>query len=197
MSRPSVLFALLSLVFAACALEPVHTSQLVIRPTRPIVATKIARPLYVVLDPAQVPDEYTVPERTIKELTIFEIREFVRRDLRAALETYFDHVVVVTPSVELPEGALVAQVQIQGFATQAGAAGATGAAYGRMDWAFAIREPGANDLAFSYAESVTGTSPILTRHDSDEMIESTYRVALEHLITKLGEPGVIARLGGA
>ena len=57
-----VSLALVSLVLAARSLQPVCTSQLYIRPIQPMVATRIERPLYVVLDPAVVPDRYDSPQ---------------------------------------------------------------------------------------------------------------------------------------
>ena len=190
--------ALLTLAFAACSLQPVHTSQLYIRPTLPMVASKIERPLYIVLDPAQVPDRYTIPEGTIKELTIYEIRDFVRRDLRGTLATYFDQVHVVAPDAPIPDDALVAQVQIQGFGMDARGANAGIAvavsAYGRMDWAFAIRAPGERDFAFSFSESALSTTALVSSYDSPEVMASTYRSALDDLIARLGQPEVLARL---
>jgi hypothetical protein len=184
--------ALLSLVVAACTMSPVYTSRLNVRPSQPFVAQRIARPLYVVLDPAQVPDEYTIPAHTFKALSIYQIRIFVARDLRRALEAYFEHVAVVAPTAQIPEGALVAQVRIDEFSEDGDVTGP----HGRMTWAFAIRRPGDRDLAFSYAESVLGTAAAGTSYASDEMLESTYRVALEHLAAKLDQPDVLAKLAG-
>jgi hypothetical protein len=204
--------ALLTLAIAACSLSPVYTSHLYVRPTLPMIASKIERPLYVVLDPAQVPDQYTIPEGAIKELKIYEIHDFVRRDLRGTLATYFAHVHVVAPGAPIPDGALVALVQIQGFALDAetgplqltymlGANGKPGpmlmpsvSAHGRMEWAFAIRVPGERDYAFSFSDSAISTTALTASYDSPEVMASTYSVALDHLLERLGQPDVLARL---
>jgi hypothetical protein len=203
-------FALLALAIAGCSLQPVYTSHLYVRPAMPIVATRIERPLYIILDPAQVPDQYTIPAGTIKELTIYEIRDFVRRDLRGTLATYFAHVEVVAPGAPIPDDALVALVQIQGFAMDSQGAesmgyavGASGvapvytssvSAHGRMDWAFAIRAPGERDYAFSFSERASSTTALVTSYDSPQVMASTYTAALDHLLAKLGQPDVLARL---
>jgi hypothetical protein len=202
--------ALLALVLAACALQPVYTSHLYVRPTLPMVASKIERPLYIVLDPAQVPDHYTIPAGTIKELEIYEIHDFVRRDLRGTLALYFAHVKVVPPNAPIPDDALVAQVQIQGFAMDSEGAesygyavGAKGvmpvysssvSAHGRMDWAFAIRAPGERDYAFSFSERSYSTTALVTSYDSPQVMASTYSAALDHLLAALDQPEVLARL---
>ncbi len=202
MKRPRLLVsAFLAFTLAACSMQPVRTATLRIQPTVPMIAKKVARPLYVVLDPAQVPDRYTIPEGTVKELEILEIRYFVRRDLRAGLAALFEYVEVVPPTAQIPAGALVGQVQIQRFSTELVMASSgsktVGAAYGQMGWGFAIREPGQSEFAFSHTESVTGTFPLVQIDQTAEMMESTYRLAIEHLLAKIAEPEVLARLNGA
>lgn len=170
-------------------MRPVDTERLSIDPTRPMLAQKLARPLYIVLDPERVPDEYTIPEQTIKEIRILAIRTFVRRDVRHALLSLFDSVDVVAPSWPIPPGALVADVEIQRFSTEVdmatGGGYHAGRIYGQMGWAFAIKRPGERQYAFSYADTVTGAFALTDVSQTPEMMESTYRRALERLLAEL------------
>jgi hypothetical protein len=194
--RTLVLVVLLPLV--GCAMEPVHTAQLQIQPTLPMVARKISRPLYIVLDPALVPDSYVIPERTNKEIQILEIREFVRRDLRTGLATLFDRVTVVAPGSPFPAGALVAHVRIQKFAADVDMMtnGSQTAArvYGQMGWSIGIRGSLATDFAFSHTENVQGSFPLTHVSQTAEMMTSTYQIAIEHVLAKLAEPEMAAKL---
>lgn len=194
----TIVVLVMSLALTACAMEPVHTARLQIQPTLPMVARKIARQLFIVLDPAQVPDRYTIPERTNKEIQILEIREFVRRDLQHALSSLFDSVVVVAPSAVIPAGALVAQVRIQRFAADVDmvSTGKETAArvYGQMGWSFAIRGSGAVDFAFSHTENVRGSFPLTHVSQTEEMMTSTYQIALERLVARIAEPEMVAKL---
>jgi hypothetical protein len=194
----STVVLVMSLAMTACAMEPVHTARLQIQPTVPMVARKIARSLFIVLDPAQVPDRYTIPEQTNKEIQILEIHEFVRRDLHHGLSALFESVVVVAPSVAIPEGALVAQVRIQRFAADVDMV-TTGnetasRVYGQMGWSFAIRGSGAADFAFSHTENVRGTFPLTHVSQTAEMMTSTYQVAIERLLARIAEPEMVAKL---
>lgn len=194
--RTVVLLVLLPLV--GCAMEPVHTARLQIQPTLPMVGRKISRPLYIVLDPALVPDRYTIPERTNKEIQILEIREFVRRDLRTGLAVLFDRVTVVAPGAAFPAGALVAHVRIQKFAADVDMMtnGSQTAArvYGQMGWSIGIRGSLATDFAFSHTETVQGSFPLTHVSQTAEMMTSTYQIAIEHVLAKLAEPEVAAKL---
>jgi hypothetical protein len=188
----------LALALAACAMEPVHTARLQIQPTLPMVARKIARPLYIVLDPTLVPDSYVIPEQTSKEIRILEIREFVRRDLRTGLAVLFDRVVVVAPGAPFPAGALVAHVRIQKFSADVDMMtnGSQTAArvYGQMGWSIGIRGSVATDFAFSHTENVQGRFPLTHVSQTAEMMTSTYQLAIENVLTKLAEPEMVAKL---
>lgn len=181
---------------AACATDPVHTTQLRIQPTRPLVAHRIVRPLYVVLDPAQVPDHYTIPPGSVKEIQIFEIREFVRRDLRAALTAVFEQVDIVEPTdAQLPVGTLTATVQIQRFGAVPDQTGSNAMRVTtQMGWSFAIAVKGQREFLFSSTETVTGGFAMTTVTQTPEGLQSTYQLALEHLLAKLADPAVLARL---
>ncbi|MBA3457099.1 MAG: hypothetical protein H0T42_28710 [Deltaproteobacteria bacterium] len=193
-----ILLVLVPLALLGCAMEPVHTARLTISPTVPMVARKIAHPLYVVLDPAQVPDRYTIPERTNKEIHIHEIHEFIRRDLRTGLAFLFERVVVIAPGTPIPPGTLVAQVRIQRFSADVDMV-STGSAtaarvYGQMGWSLAIRGSSATDFAFSHTENVRGSFPLTHVSQTAEMMTSTYQLAIEHLLAKLAEPDIVAKL---
>lgn len=192
------LVLLLAVALVGCAMEPVHTARLTIQPTLPMVARKISRPLYIVLDPALVPDSYVIPEQTNKEIRILEIREFVRRDLRSGLAVLFDRVVVVAPGVPFPEGALVAHVRVQKFSADVDMAttGNQTAArvYGQMGWSIGIRGSTAIDFAFSHTENVQGSFPLTHVSQTAEMMTSTYQLAIEHVLAKLAEPEIVAKL---
>lgn len=200
-----ILLAALPLALAGCsalaqigAMRPVETSYLDIRPTLPMLASKIARPLYVVLDPAEVPDSYTIPERTVKEIRILQIHDFVRRDLKRTLASIFDKVEVIGADEFIPTDVLIGQVRIQRFAVEADMATSggytAGRVYGQMGWSFAISRPREHAFAFSYADTVTGTFGLVNADQTNEMMESTYRLALERLLAELAKGDVLDRL---
>src|SRR4051794_21225920 len=75
-----------------------------VRPTPPslMVARKIQRPLYIVLDPSRVKDTWVLETAACatkasgcEHFNLTDFHEFVRRDLRATMTNYFSRVEVV------------------------------------------------------------------------------------------------------
>ncbi len=130
-------------------------------PPAPMVAHKLDTPLFIVLDPAQVPDTWQLARADGEHYTLVNFRAFVARDLRAAMSHYFERVEVVAPG-QLPSRPHVeAMVRIDKLALHSRDTPAYDGDYDEYDtmtyttiemtWAFSLRASGATDNAFSYA----------------------------------------------
>src|SRR5437764_899359 len=82
-----------------------------VHPTPPslMVARKIQRPLYIVLDAGKLKDTWTLETASCatgasgcEHFNLMDFQEFVRRDLRSAMTNYFSRVEVVDSSQALP-----------------------------------------------------------------------------------------------
>lgn len=179
-------------VFAGCtplSMRAVNGRELAPAPRREAAAQRISTPLYLVLDPSAVPESaYIAAAGPRAALRVTDIREFVRRDVRTTLGRYFDRVVIVEPDEVPPEGH-VARVRV----ARIGLTGhRNGEIYGQIEWAFTLRPEGQPEFRFS--ETCTGDRAVTYAAHTDQTIESTYRVALEHLVDALNEREVPTRL---
>ena len=174
-------------------MAPVYTSKLAPRPGRVLVAKKLQQPLTIVLDPATVPDSFTTKEGQVKAIRIHEIHEFVRRDLKAAMENFFEHVQVVDKDTPVPAGHQL-HLSIERFEGHAElmSAGAysAGRVFGRMTWSVALLPHGDPDYLFSYTDTATGDYSLVHVREAPAMIEATYRVALQRLLSRMTDDKV-------
>src|SRR3954470_617047 len=122
LSRPIKLaFALIALA-AGCGSSGNYTrsvngtvggySMRNVRPTPPslMIARKIPRPLYIVLDAAKVKDTWQLATAACatksagcEHFNLLDFQEFVRRDLRSTMTSYFSSVEVVDSAQALPK----------------------------------------------------------------------------------------------
>lgn len=184
---------LAAVVIAGCAVPVINTGQLSLSPGSPLVARKIQRPLVIVLDPQLVPDEFVMSSMK-KQVEIREIREFVRRDLRGSMLSFFENVEVVAPDTSIDPNAHVGHVRIdrfdgQGTFPQTAGPGMNSQVYGRMTWSFALLPSRGRDYLFSYADTTTGDFPLVRTADVSSMIESTFVRAIEMMMHRFIEDG--------
>lgn len=137
-----------------------HTTP---RPPSLLVARKVARPLYIVLDPKQVKDTYALategcqaPElddvQKCEYFKLFDVQTFVRRDLKLAMQHYFSSVEVVRAGEPLPDRPhIFANVKVDGFGLRTIYKGGVAHTIIEMTWAFAMRPGEEKDYAFSFA----------------------------------------------
>lgn len=111
-----------------------------------MVANKIERPLFLVLDPAKVPNTFKFQPGTGIEHQLDDSQLFIERDVKAAMANYFTKVEVVDPNFAFPSTPHVrALVHVNHLRASRG--------HADFDWSFAIAVPEQEDFIFSYTGS--------------------------------------------
>jgi hypothetical protein len=129
------------------------------KPANLMMARKIERPLYLVLDPARVKNEWDIATPACEvsgpgceHFKLFDAHEFVRRDLKTALLNYFNRVEVVAPGALPASGSyVVADVKIDDIKLRQLVTGALTYTLIQMTWGFAMRKNEEKDYSFSFA----------------------------------------------
>lgn len=127
-------------------------------PPSVMVAHKIARPLFIVLDPTRVPD--TWPMQTdacvvggagCEHFKVTDFQEFVRRDLKHAMESYFTKVEVV-PSLAAITASdyVVADVKVDSLTLRSMVTGMLTHVFIHMNWSFALRPKESQEYVYSF-----------------------------------------------
>jgi hypothetical protein len=128
-------------------------------PASLMIARKIERPLYIVLDADRVKDSWTMETSPCatgsdqcKRFELMDVHTFVRRDLKAAMENYFSRVEVVESQAALPSTPhVVADVKIDNIRLNDLVRGGFTYTLIEMTWGFAIRRSEQQDYAYSFA----------------------------------------------
>ncbi len=129
------------------------------RPLSLMVAHKIERPLYIVVDPARVKDVWQLDTAACatggfgcEHFNLLDVQQFVRRDLKAAMENYFSRVEVVDSPQALPATPhVVADVKIDDIRLDSLVRGRLTYVLIEMNWGFALRGSDQTDYAYSFA----------------------------------------------
>ncbi len=129
------------------------------KPASLMVASKIERPLYIVLDGSKVKNVWklaTSPCATespgCERFMLSDVQQFVRRDLKAALSNYFTSVEVVDSSAKLPTTPhVVADVKIDDIKMHDLVRGRLTYSLIQMTWGFALRPSDKKDYTYSFA----------------------------------------------
>ena len=129
------------------------------KPISLMVARKIDRPLYIVLDPAKVRDKWTIDTSACatgssgcEHFQLMDAQAFVTRDLKASLSDFFSRVEVVAPGQPLPATPhVVADVKIDDIKIHELVRGMLTFAIIQMSWGFAMRKNEKKDYAYSFA----------------------------------------------
>jgi hypothetical protein len=133
------------------------------KPLSLMVARKINRPLYIVVDANRVKDTWRIDTAACataspgcEHFSLVQFQEFVRRDLKTAMESYFDHVEVIDATQPLPKTPhVVADVKVDDIRLNALVRGALTYQLIEMNWGFAMRKNEQQDYAYSFAGSAT------------------------------------------
>jgi len=130
------------------------------QPPSLMVVHKIARPLYLILDPARIRDTAEIKAAS-GHYVITDMQAFVTRDLKEAMQAYFERVEVVAPGTVLPPNSFLADVKIDNLRSHDIPHGYLTSTVLELTWGFAIRRVDASDYAFSFAgtESSSGAYP--------------------------------------
>jgi hypothetical protein len=136
-----------------------------VHPTPPslMVARKIQRPLYIVLDTGKVQDTWPLATAACatgasgcEHFKLMDFQEFVRRDLRAAMTNYFSRVEVVDSAQALPTTPhVVADVKVDVIKLDALVRGYLTYQLIEMTWGFALRGSDQQEYAYSFAGTAT------------------------------------------
>lgn len=128
------------------------------KPPTPLVARKVTRPLYVVLDDARVRDGWRistpgceVQSDDCEKFVLYDVQLFVKRDLQRLLGNYFSRVEVIPPGKTIQGPHVVADVKIDDIKLRNVQRGALVHTFIDMTWGIAMRRGEDADYAFSYA----------------------------------------------
>lgn len=154
------------------------------RPPSLMVARKIERPLYIVLDAARVKNTWALQTAACatnsfgcERFNLLEAQLYVRRDLKAAMENYFTRVEVVDSANGLPATPhVVADVKIDDIRLNGLVRGGMTYQMIEMTWGFAMRASEQADYSYSFA----GTSQ---SNDSYPTFEAGCATLIENAIS--------------
>ena len=174
--------------------------HVVATPATLLVAHKIQTPLYLVLDPSQLKDRWPMQTsacatgaKGCERFTLFDVHEFVRRDLKAAFEHYFMRVEVILAGQPMPsEPHVVADVKIDSLAVHDQTVGFVTYARIEMTWALALRRSDQSEYAYSFAGMATSKEAYPTfEAGCGQLVEN----AITGMTKKWVEDGGMKRLG--
>ena len=128
------------------------------KPASLMVAQKIQRPLYLVIDPARVPDSFGLQEASSfnpkdgPKTKLEEFQRFVSRDLKEAMGNYFSRVEVVTAGSPLPsEPHVIGDVKVDRVQLHSTPVGGLVYTVIEMTWGMGLRPSESKEYAFTFA----------------------------------------------
>jgi len=123
-----------------------------------LVAKKIERPLFIVLDDTRVKDSWQLSSNAMSGGTLKDFQLLVSRDIKGALEPYFSKVTVVKSRDGLPNTPhIVADVKVDRLKLHDMVAGALTYVLIEITWSFALRPSEADDYVFSFAGTASSS----------------------------------------
>jgi hypothetical protein len=171
------------------------------KPASLLIAQKVERPLYIVLDPARVKSTWALSTASCathsagcEHFNLMDVDQFVRRDLKSAMENYFSHVEVVESAQALPATPhVVADVKIDDIKLNELVRGMATYAIIEMTWSFALRKNEASEYAYSFAGTAhSGDSYPTFEAGCAQLVED----AIPGMLKKWTEDGGIEALRG-
>lgn len=172
------------------------------KPASLMIAQKIERPLYIVLDPARVKKTWAISTASCathgagcEHFNLTDVDQFVRRDLKSAMENYFSRVEVVESAQALPATPhVVADVKIDDLKLNELVRGGATYAIIEMTWGFALRKNEASEYAYSFAGTAhSGDSYPTFEAGCAQLVED----AIPGMLKKWTEDGGIEALRGS
>jgi hypothetical protein len=129
------------------------------KPISLLVARKIQRPLYIVLDATRVKNTWRLDTAACatrgfgcEHFNLLDVQQFVRRDLKAAMESYFSRVEIVDSAQALPRTPhVVGDVKIDDMKLNSLVRGSLTFVLIEMSWGFALRASDHQDYDYSFA----------------------------------------------
>jgi len=171
---------------AGCAMSPVDARALSPNVPQPQETRRIEIPLYIILDPAKLPDAMTAQGPGVKPIEVSGLHAFVERDLQKTLMQVFSKVVVAPPSTPAPaEMFFTGTVLINSLSTftQSVTPGsADKGVFMRMQWSLHVRAYGAPADAFVYQGTAQSTKPITSTRETSPAFNSLIEDALSRML---------------
>jgi hypothetical protein len=128
------------------------------KPPSLMMAQKIQRPLYLVLDASKVKDTWDMKEASSmnpkdgESFKLLEFQRFVSRDLKEAMSNYFTRVEVVKAGDPLPAGPhFIGDVKVDRVQLHSVPAGHLVYTIIEMTWGFGLRPNEKPDYVFTFA----------------------------------------------
>jgi hypothetical protein len=165
------------------------------KPASLMVARKIERPLYLVVDAARVKDTWELATASCAtggadcaNFKLMDVQHFVRRDLRTAMGNYFSRVEVVDAASALPSTPhVVGDVKIDNIRLNALVRGHLTYQIIEMTWGFALRGSDQQDYSYSFAGTATsGDSYPTFEAGCAQLVEGAIPAMLKHWTEKGG-----------
>jgi hypothetical protein len=128
------------------------------KPPSVMVARKIERPLYIVLDAAKLKDSWALETAACatdsmgcERFKLLEVQLLARRDLKNLMEQYFSKVEIVASAAALPQTPhIVADVKVDDIRLNGLVRGRLTYQLIEMTWGFAMRPSEAQDYSFTF-----------------------------------------------
>jgi hypothetical protein len=183
-------------------MHPVHIDEMETRIPQPGELRRIEYPLFIILDPAKLPDTMTAYGQGVKPIEVYGLHSFVSRDLQRTMSQLFTTVTVAPPSTPAPTGVfLTGEVLVNSMSSFVGTRGPNtpSGVYVRMQWSFRIRAYGAPADAFIYQGTAESTMPITSTKSTQPALQSLVEDALQRLVAHYdGQKAYdrMARIGG-
>lgn len=179
-------------------MSPVNARDLNPNVPQPQDTRRLEQPLYIVLDPAKLPDSMLATGQGVKPIEVSGLHAFVERDLQKTMTQLFARVVVAQPSMPAPsELFFTGEVLINSLTTftQPVAPGsADKGVFIRMQWSLHVRAYGAPADAFVYQGTSQSTRPIVSVRETGPAFNSLLEDALSRLVAHWGAQQAYDRL---
>lgn len=175
----------LALSLAACSMQPVHVGEMETKIPQPTELRRIEHPLFIILDPAKLPDTMTAYGQGVKPIEVDGLHAFVQRDLQRTMSQLFTTVTVAPPTTPAPQGIfLTGEVLVNSMSSYVGTRGpgTPQGVYVRMQWSFRIRAYGAPADAFVYQGTAESTAPVVSVRDTQAAFQTLFEDALRRLV---------------
>ncbi len=181
----------------AGARASLSVSSMALTPPSLMVAKKSPRTLVLVVDPDRVPAEIAVLVGGVdRGGRITDVQQFVTRDLKKALATYFDQVLVAAPGQPAPAGPhAVADVKLDRVEVIQTARRSSGmvtytAGAAALTWGLGLRLSESDEFIYSFA----GESVGVPSESPDFVFRSMFESAITDMLKGYTDKGVHAQV---
>lgn len=174
-------------VFAGCQFQVSLKDVQLVSPSL-MVAKKVDRVAFIVIDDSRVPNEITVNIDNIG-YKLLDFQEFVRRDLKNAFAPFFTEVRVVSSADPIPAGSgVVIDVKIDRLEYVT----ALNVGRGVMTWSLALRPSEWDEYLYSFAAA--SSTEFFRPSGLDQMCRVTLEAAINDMLKGYVDKGIQQKL---